>query len=171
MGLCVKRLGFVLLAGYIGCIFGANWAISRFGIVPVGFGLYAPAGVYLVGASFTLRDLAQDALGRAWIVAAIVVGAALSALVSPTFAVASGVTFLLSEGADFAVYTPLRERRFLLAVVASNVVGLVFDSVLFLWLAFGSLEFLPGQIVGKAWMTLVALAFLIPYRRRVRVPA
>lgn len=160
----MKR-GYLFLVGYIGCIFAANWAIQKFGIVPVGFGLMAPAGVYFVGLSFTLRDLTQDSLGKAWVVGAIVVGAGLSALVSPAFALASGLAFLFSEGADFAVYTPLRERNWGAAVIASNVVGLVFDSILFLWLAFGSLEFLPGQIVGKAWMTLFAVAVLYPMRR------
>ena len=161
----MRRHGWLFLIGYISTIFAANWAISKFGIVPVGFGLYAPAGVYFVGLAFTFRDLTQDALGRAWVVGAIVAGAALSALVSPQFALASGLAFLLSEGADFAVYTPLREKRWLAAVAASNVVGLVFDSVLFLYLAFGSLAFLPGQIVGKAWMTLLAIAVLYPIRR------
>lgn len=161
----MRRYGWLFLIGYIGTIFAANWAIARFGVVPVGFGLYAPAGVYFVGLAFTFRDLLQDTLGRTWVVGAILVGAALSALVSPQFAVASGTAFLLSEGADFAVYTPLRDKNWTLALVASNAVGLVFDSILFLWLAFHSLEFLPGQIVGKAWMTLAAIAVLYPIRR------
>ena len=38
----------------------------------------------------------------------------------------------------------------MLAVVASSGVGLVVDCVVFLSLAFGSLEFLAGQVVGKA---------------------
>lgn len=71
--------------------------------------------------------------------------------------IASTVAFLLSELADFAVYTPLQERGLVLAVLASSTVGLAVDSVLFLWLAFGSLEFLAGQIVGKGWMVLLAL--------------
>ena len=161
----MKKYGLLFLVGYIGTIFAANWAITRFGVVPVGFGLYAPAGVYFVGLAFTFRDLTQDTLGRAAVVGAILVGGALSALVSPQFAIASATAFLLSEGADFAVYTPLREKHFFSAVTLSNTVGLVFDSVLFLWLAFGSLAFLPGQIVGKAWMTLLALAVLYPIRR------
>ena len=150
----------IWLAAYIATIFAANWAISTFGFVPVGFGLLAPAGVYFVGAGFTFRDLAQESVGRIWIVAAIVIGAGLSAFVSPQFALASGVAFGLSEFADFAVYTPLRERGWLRAVAASNAVGLVVDSMLFLWLAFGSLDFLAGQIVGKAWMTLLAIGLL-----------
>jgi uncharacterized PurR-regulated membrane protein YhhQ (DUF165 family) len=80
--------------------------------------------------------------------------------------VASTVAFLLSEFADFAVYTPLAERRLIAAVVASSLVGLVVDSIVFLWLAFGSLEFLAGQVVGKAWMVLLSIPFVMWLRRR-----
>jgi uncharacterized PurR-regulated membrane protein YhhQ (DUF165 family) len=154
------------LAGYIATIFGANWAIATFGLVPVGFGLLAPAGVYFAGLAFTFRDLTQDQLGRAWTFGAILVGAGLSALVSPQFALASGAAFLLSETADLLVYSPLKERHWLGAVALSNTVGLVVDSALFLALAFGSLAFLPGQIVGKAWMTALAVAVLWAWRNR-----
>lgn len=154
------------LVAYALVILAANWAIGALGPVPVGFGLVAPAGVYFAGLAVTLRDLVQESLGRRWTVAAIVAGAVLSALLSPQLALASGAAFLLSELADFAVYTPLRDRSWLGAVAASNVVGLVVDSALFLWLAFGDLAFLPGQIVGKAWVTVLAVAVLALWRRR-----
>lgn len=150
----------VYLILYIATIFGANWAVSTFGFVPVGFGLVAPAGVYFVGAALTLRDLAQERVGTAPILLAILVGAGLSAFVSPQFALASGAAFLLSELADFAVYTPLRRRKWLLAIALSNTVGLLVDSALFLWLAFGSLDFIAGQVVGKAEMTVLAVVVL-----------
>ena len=79
---------------------------------------------------------------------------------------ASAAAFLLSELADFAVYTPLQSRGLVLAVLASSLVGLVADSILFLWLAFGSLDFLAGQILGKLWMVLAALPFIHWIRRR-----
>jgi queuosine precursor transporter len=159
-------VAYLPVLGYIGTIFAANWAISTFGVVPVGFGLVAPAGVYFAGLAFTLRDLTQEALGRRWTIAAIIVGAALSGLVSAQFALASGVAFLVSELADYLVYTPLRERNWPVAVGASNLVGLVLDSVLFLSLAFGSLDFLWGQIVGKLWMTLLAVLVIAGLRRQ-----
>lgn len=58
--------------------------------------------------------------------------------------------------------------RLVAAVAASNAVGLVVDSLLFLSLAFGSLHFLPGQILAKAEMTLAAVVVLhlIGMRRR-----
>jgi uncharacterized PurR-regulated membrane protein YhhQ (DUF165 family) len=159
-------VAYLPLLAYIGTIFVANWAISTFGLVPVGFGLYAPAGVYFAGLAFTLRDLTQEALGRRWTIGAIVGGAAISGFVSPQFAVASGAAFLASELADYMVYTPLRDRNWPVAVGVSNVVGLVLDSVLFLSLAFGSLEFLWGQIVGKLWMTLLAVLVIAALRRQ-----
>jgi len=148
----------------------ANWMIGNVGtfcvpdgpcIIPVGFGLTAPSGVLVVGLAFVLRDLVQRRLGTRWAVAAILIGAGLSAfLAPPALVVASGTAFLLSELADFAVYTPLQRKRLILAVFASSVVGLIVDSIVFLHLAFGSLDFLAGQIFGKAWMVLIALPFI-----------
>ena len=97
----------------------------------------------------------------------IVAGALLSGGFSPrSLVLASAAAFLLSELADFAVYTPLARRRLIVAVVLSGMVGLVVDSIVFLWLAFGSLSFLPGQVVGKAWMVLLSIPFVHYLRRR-----
>jgi uncharacterized PurR-regulated membrane protein YhhQ (DUF165 family) len=157
----VRLIGLGLLVAYVSTVVAANWAIARFGVVPVGFGLTAPAGVYFAGLAFTLRDLLHEALGRLAVVLAIAAGAAVSLWVAPPqLAAASAIAFGLSELADFGVYEPLRRRRWLGAVSASNVAGLAVDSALFLWLAFGSLTFLPGQVVGKAWMTALAVALL-----------
>jgi uncharacterized PurR-regulated membrane protein YhhQ (DUF165 family) len=154
----------------------ANWMIGNVGtvclrdgpcLVPVAPGLMAPSGVLMVGLALVLRDLVQRRLGVEFGIAAIVVGALLSALLAPTaLVIASAAAFLLSEFADFAVYTPLARRRLVLAVLASSLVGLVVDSIVFLWLAFGSLDFLGGQIVGKLWMVLLALPFVAYLRRR-----
>jgi uncharacterized PurR-regulated membrane protein YhhQ (DUF165 family) len=156
------------LAGYIATIFAANYSIQHWGdcslpgpcTIPVWPGIVAPSGVLWVGVAFTLRDFTQDALGRWWTYVAIVAGAALSGLLSGPLALASGMAFLVSETADLLVYTPLRERHWLWAVALSNTVGLVVDSILFLWLAFGSLAFLAGQVIGKAEMTVLAVVAL-----------
>lgn len=163
-------LALIYLALYIATIFAANWAITMWGLMPVFPGLLAPAGVYFAGLAFTFRDLTQEALGRTWTLGAIVVGALLSALVSPQFALASGVAFLVSELADMLVYSPVKKRNWLAAVAASNTVGLVVDSVLFLWLAGFGLALLPGQLVGKLEMTGLAVAVLWYWRRRRALP-
>ena len=160
-----------LAATYIGTIVAANWAVATFGAIPVGLGLMAPAGVLVAGLAFTLRDLLHEAAGTAWTLAAIAAGSAVSlAVAGPGLALAAGTAFLVSELADLAVYTPLRRRRWLFAVTASNIVGLVVDSALFLWLAFGSLAFLPGQVWGKLLMTAAAVGVLAAIRA-TRKPA
>jgi len=40
------------------------------------------------------------------------------------------------------------------------------DSLVFLYLAFGSLDFLAGQIIGKIWMVLLALPLVAWLRNR-----
>ena len=125
-------------------------------LVPVWPGIMAPSGVLMVGLALVLRDIVQRRLGPLAGLGAIAVGPLLSApLPTPPLALASVAAFLLSELADFAVYTPLQRRRFVTAVFASSVVGLVVDSLVFLHLAFGSLDFLAGQIIGKAWICLL----------------
>ena len=146
--------GIVFLVAFGLTIPAANWMIGNVGtvcapngpcLIPVAPGLMAPSGVLMIGIALVLRDLVQRRLGVAYSAGAVVVGAVLSALVAPpSLVLASGVAFLLSEFADLAVYTPLARRRLVAAVVASSLVGLVVDSIIFLWLAFGSLDFLRG---------------------------
>jgi uncharacterized PurR-regulated membrane protein YhhQ (DUF165 family) len=127
----------------------------------------APSGVIVVGLALVLRDLVQRRLGIKIAGAGILFGALLSALFAPKALVAaSAVAFLLSETADLLVYTPLQKKGLMLAVFASSIVGLVVDSVIFLGLAFGSLGFLEGQVIGKAWMVLLALPAIAWLRRR-----
>lgn len=160
----------LLAAAFVGTVIGANWALGRWGIItlPV-IGWAAPAGVYAAGVAFGLRDALQESAGRhwrRWVLGSITVGAAVSYVIEDAvtipgghapIAVASGVAFALSELADLAVYTPLRERHWIGGVLASNTVGAVVDSALFLWLAFGALDTMGGQIVGKLAATLVVL--------------
>lgn len=169
-----EGLVFLVLFGLT--IPAANWLIGNAGMVcvpggpcliPVAPGILAPSGVLMIGIALVLRDLVQRRLGLGVSALAVLAGAALSALLAPpSLVLASAVAFLLSEFADLAVYTPLARRRLVAAVVASSLVGLVVDSMVFLWLAFGSLEFLPGQIIGKAWMVLASIPLIAWLRRR-----
>lgn len=154
------RYGVLYLTLFVATVWLANWAIETYGIIPVGLGLSAPAGVLCAGAAFTLRDLTHDTLGRWAVIVAIVTGAALSWFVAPQFAAASGVAFLVSETCDFLAYSPLRKRGLILAVCVSNVVGVIADSTLFLWIAFGGLSLVPGLVLAKLYMTVVAVVAL-----------
>jgi hypothetical protein len=176
-----RRLGLVAFVIFLALVPLANWMILHIGtecvpngpcLVPVAPGLMAPSGVLTVGVALVLRDVVQRCLGIAIGLAAIAAGTAASMLVAPpALVVASGMAFLLSELADFAVYTPLQQRRLTLAVVSSSCVGLVADSIVFLWLAFGSLDFLAGQVIAKFWAVLVSLPFIRLLRRIAPTPA
>jgi uncharacterized PurR-regulated membrane protein YhhQ (DUF165 family) len=171
-----RREGIAFLVLFALTIPLANWLIGHVGtkcvpggpcLIPVAPGLMAPSGVLMVGIALVLRDLVQRRLGVGIASGAIIAGAVLSALVAPpSLVIASAAAFLISEFADLAVYTPLAQRRLIAAVIASSAVGLVVDSIVFLYLAFGSLEFLAGQVVGKAWMVLASLPFVLWLKRR-----
>lgn len=175
------RVGIAALLLFLASVPLANWLIQHVGtvcvpagpcLVPVAPGVMAPSGVLAVGAALVLRDVVQRCLGAAWGVGAIALGAVLSTLIAPpSLVLASGAAFLLSELADFAVYTPLQRRGLMLAVLASSLAGLVVDSVVFLTLAFGSLDFLAGQVIGKAWAVLASVPLIRLLRRVAPTPA
>lgn len=159
---------------YVGSIVLAAYLVAKYGVVPVGLGLYAPAGAYVIGITMVVRDLTQDQLGPKWTYAAILVGTGLAAAVSPTVALASAIAFLGSETIDMLVYTPLRVRGHVVpAILASNLVGTIVDSVLFLLIAFGSLEFLAGQVWAKLLSTALAAVIIgvLHKRRHDKTPA
>lgn len=173
-----KWLGWICLAGFVGCIWLANFSITHWGEVPFPGGPHtvtigpwtAPSGVLFVGLSLGLRDGAQQALGKWRILGAIVIGAGLSYLVAPSLAWASGLGFLIGEGGDWLIFTPLIERgKVTAAIVASNTVGSALDTTVFLWVAFNSLDFFWGQFWLKTLMILPALLVVVPIRWRRRV--
>jgi uncharacterized PurR-regulated membrane protein YhhQ (DUF165 family) len=154
----------------------ANWLIGNVGteclangpcLLPVGFGLYAPSGVLVIGAALVLRDMVHEAGGIWAALIAILIGGALSwAVAPPALVLASVAAFVLAELADLAVYTPLRRERLWLAVALSGLAGSIIDSAVFLWLAFGSLDFIAGQVVGKLWMSIAAAVVILLSRAR-----
>lgn len=75
------------------------------------------------------------------------------------------VAFLIAETVDLLVFTRLRRRGLVLASVASSVIGLVLDSLIFVQIAFGNPAYIVGQSIGKAWMVLAALPLLIAIQR------
>jgi uncharacterized PurR-regulated membrane protein YhhQ (DUF165 family) len=164
----------LLIAAFAATIPAANWMIGNVGecipqgpcLIPVGFGLHAPSGVLLVGLALVLRDWVHEAGGAKAALAAIGVGGLVSWLFAPpALVLASVLAFVIAELADLAVYAPLRAKRLWLAVLLSGIVGAAVDSAVFLSVAFGSLEFIAGQIIGKLWMTLIAAVVLAISRR------
>lgn len=166
----------LLTAAFAATVPAANWLIGNVGtecipngpcLLPVGFGLHAPSGVLMIGLALVLRDMVHEAGGAKAAIIAILIGGLLSWFVAPTaLVVASVAAFILAELADLLVYAPLRRDRLWLAVGASGVVGAVVDSAVFLWLAFGSFDFIAGQVVGKLWMSAIGAAVLVVRARQ-----
>ena len=149
----IGRLGLISLVLFILTIPLGNWVVTNVGLV---------------------CDPHGPILGNLWAVAAIAAGALLSYLLAdPAVVLGSTAAFLFSELADFAVYTPMRRRFPSSAVVVSGLVGSVVDSMIFLSLAFGSLDYLFGQVLGKFWMSLLggAVLWYIRYRQHRAEPA
>src|SRR5689334_21233958 len=87
-----KIEGVAVLAGFTACVPLANWMVGNVGtvcvpngpcLVPVAPGIAAPSRVLVVRLALVLRDLVQRRLGRYWALAAIFLGAVLSAAVAP----------------------------------------------------------------------------------------
>lgn len=164
----------LLTAAFAATIPLANWLIGNVGtecipsgpcLLPVGFGLHAPSGVLVIGAALVLRDMVHEAGGTKAALAAIALGGLVAWFFAPpALVLASILAFVLAELSDLAVYAPLRAKRLWLAVLLSGIVGAAVDSVVFLWVAFGSLDFITGQIVGKLWLTLAAGVVLFMHR-------
>lgn len=173
----LSAVGLACLILFILTIPAGNWFVTNVGLVcepdgpcliPVWPGIMSPSAVLLAGFALVLRDAVQTLLGNRWTILAIVAGAVISAwLAEPQIVIGSTAAFFFSELADFAVYTPMRRRYPSSAVILSGLAGSVVDSMIFLTLAFGSLEFLPGQVLGKFWMSLLGGAVLYVWRRRV----
>lgn len=163
----------ILLAlGYIGLAVLANWLASRY-VWPVGFGYLAPAGVWAIGGVLVLRDWLNQ-LDTKLSLALIPVASGLSYGIGEMagwaslqkIALASVAAFVISETVEWAVFAPIRKRSLTVGVALSGSVGIALDSYVFLSLAFGSLAFFDGQMIGKA-EALAAGVLLTATRRRL----
>lgn len=156
----MKWLAFL---SFVGCVVAANVLTANLGLV-----LGVTAGTFTAGLALLVRDWLDEVAGRAWILAAIATGAALSYAMTPGYrlALASAVAFTLSESVDWGVYRPLRHRGWARAAVASNVVGAAVDSALFLAIAGFPLVGVPLQTAVKAAVTTV-FVFLVVVARAV----
>ena len=163
-----RTVGLISLILFILTIPAGNWVVMNVGtvcppdspcLIPVWPGIMSPSAVLFAGLALILRDAVQSLLGKRWTLVAIAAGAALSGILSePAIILGSTCAFLFSELADFAV-------------VLSGLVGSIVDSVIFLSLAFGSLDFIVGQVIGKFWMSLIAGAMIIMWRSTRRAQA
>ena len=154
---------FKFTALYILSIVLVNWAFTVVPPIPIPGGALWPPVALMVGFVFVLRDFAQREIGHG-VLAAMLAGAFLSyAMAGPQVAIASAAAFLVSELADWAVYTwtkrPLSER-----VLYSSAIAAPLDSIVFLaGIGFLSVAGVVAMTVSKM---LGALAVWWLIRRR-----
>lgn len=122
----------MITALYIALIVLVNYAFSVLPMVQLPGGAMLPVATFLVGVIFVARDFAQREIGH-WVIAAMLFAGALSYyLADPYVAIASVCAFLVSEFADWAVYSftgkPLHQR-----ILYSSAVGTPLDSAVFLY--------------------------------------
>lgn len=163
---------------FVATVYFANWLVKHYGPIRVWpTDLYAPAGVYVVGLAFLLRDTIQRFAGQLIALALIAVGTLLSMWVSTGLALASGAAFAASEILGLAIFWALggnyRGRAGLAAaVVCASAAAAAVDSFVFLTLAptlvpgVDNLHFFRGQFVAKVSVLAVAVPFVLVARRR-----
>ncbi len=122
---------------YVGLMPLINWAFAGIPTFPIpdmlGGGEWHPFTI-VTGLVLVVRDFAQREI-KHWIFGAMLIGLTLSTLTAwPVIVVASGVAFLVSETADWAVYTftkrPLSQR-----IMISSSISAPLDQILFIGLA------------------------------------
>ena len=120
------------VAGYVAAIVVVNWLFAALPMVETPLGAWPPASL-IVGFVLILRDMAQREVGHYVLIAMLAAGVITYVMVDPFIAIASVSAFLVSETADWIVYTvtkrPLRDR-----ILASSAVSSPLDSVVFLGL-------------------------------------
>src|SRR5262249_15888447 len=135
-------------AAYVGLIPLINWSFAHVPTVPMwDGGVFQPLAI-VTGLVLVVRDFAQRELGHD-VFGAMALGLIFSAMTTPlAIAAASGIAFLVSETADWAVYTftkrPLSQR-----ILISSLVGAPIDTAIFL---FGANMVTPGVF---AWSTAI----------------
>ena len=140
-----------------------NWAFTIVPLVKLPDGTMWPPVALIVGFVFVARDFAQREIGH-FVLAAMAVGVAISfVMAGPQVAMASAAAFLISEMADWAVYSftgrPLSQR-----ILFSSILGTPIDTVIFLSLiGFFSVT---GAVVMTASKLLGALIVWWLIRRR-----
>lgn len=154
---------------FVATVYFANWLIVRYGAIRVWpTHLLAPAGVYVVGLAFVLRDFIQYRASRLLALAAIVAGTILTfVFVNHTLAFASAAGFITSELVGLAVFWWWQRRTLSGAVLAAGAAAAALDSLIFLWIAFGwsgVQSFFEGQFIAKLTMSALAVPIILGVR-------
>jgi queuosine precursor transporter len=133
------------VALYVVCIVLVNWTFTVIAPWSTPLGDLYIANV-IVGFVFVLRDYAQREVGHKVLLATLVAGIITYFMVDPAIAVASITAFVISEMADWAIYSftkrPLQSR-----ILISSLVSVPLDTLAF--------QHLAGYLTPAAFTTEV----------------
>ena len=144
------RFKFSLL--YVGLIILVNMGFSVVPLVDIPGGEKWPPMSLVVGFIFVARDFAQREIGHRVIIAMLIAAALSYVMADPFVAMASLAAFLISEFADWAVYS-FTGRSFRQRVLISSAVGTPVDSIVFLGIighlsVIGALAMTASKMLG-----------------------
>jgi uncharacterized PurR-regulated membrane protein YhhQ (DUF165 family) len=132
---------------YIVLIVAVNYGFVVIPLVQIPGGEMWPPMSLVIGFVFVARDFVQREIGHRVIIAMLVAAALSYAMSDPFVAAASLAAFLISEFADWAVYS-FTGKPLALRVLLSSALGTPIDSVVFLAII-GHLS-----VIGVVAMTL-----------------
>lgn len=133
--------------GYVALIVLVNWGFTVVPLVDLPGGEKWPPMSLVVGFIFVARDFAQREIGHRVILAMLVAGVVSYIMADPYVAMASVTAFLISEFADWAVYS-FTGKPFSQRILISSAISTPIDSAVFL-LMIGHFS-----VAGAAIMTL-----------------
>jgi hypothetical protein len=159
-------MNIVLAAAYVAAMVTANLLVWWLGP------WFSPVNAFLlIGLDLTMRDVMHERLNRWQLAGVIATGGVLTYLLNPSaafIAIASTTAFVAAALADWAAYSALRSRPWMIRANGSNVVGALVDSILFPTIAFGAflpavvaLQFLAKVTGGAIWS--LAMRNLLPF--------
>jgi queuosine precursor transporter len=137
---------------YVIAILAVNWLFAPSQLIEgVTFWKSAWGDVFLanivVGAVFVLRDYAQREIGHRILIATVLAGVMTYFMVDPAIAVASLVAFVISETADWSVFSFVK-KSIQSRILVSSLIAIPLDTVVF--------QHLAGYLTPAAFLMEVA---------------
>ena len=159
----------------------ANVITAMFAPIQLGL-LLIPAGTFLIGATFILRDLVQERYGKKKTYLIIGITLVISAISSVflgdilAITIASAISFLVSELTDTEIYSRMK-TTFAKRVLVSGLVGGTLDSIIFVIIGLSPLltnmltwQMVPyailGQLLMKAIMQILGVGVIKLFIRK-----
>lgn len=136
---------------YVALIVLVNWLFTVVPLIEMGGGDKWPPVALIVGLVFVARDFAQRYVGH-WVIVAMVVAAVISYFMADPFvALASVTAFVISEFADWLVYS-FTKKPFAQRILLSSIIATPLDTVVFLGIL--------GYLSAPAVLAMVASKFV-----------